>query len=224
MSDEKKPAPEAAEAAKKAPEETKAEAAATPAIAKPTSASSPWLPVLVVIIILPILSFVMTDAVMIPRVKKALGDIAALKEEAAHPSEGGVQPAPNAKKKEAAKKEGAKKEGAKKEGGHGEGAAAEESGIKFENIVANLTGSMKSRFVKVSFVIEGDDEEFAEVVNSSKVKIIDSAIGILAALTVAELEEPGMKNIVRSDLIAGFNQALKGQYVDRLYFSEFVIQ
>jgi flagellar protein FliL len=219
MSDEKKPTPDAE--AKKPAEETKPAAEAAAAPAKPSSASSPWLPVLVVIIILPILSFVVTDMVMIPRVKKALGEIATLQTENAHPAAGGHEPAPTAAKP---KKEAKKAASAHGGGGHGEAAAPAEAGVKFENVVANLSGSMKSRFVKVSFTIEGDQEDFAEVIKASKVKIIDSALGILGALTVAELEEPGMKNIVRSDLISGFNQALKGEVVQRLYFSEFVIQ
>lgn len=220
MADEKQNPPAAAADAKAAPapeakkdgekgEHKEAPAAATP---KTAPAQSPWLPVLVVMIILPVLSFLMTEYVMVPRVKKALGDITKIQEEAKQPAAGGPLPAEKKEGKKAGGKEG--KEGGKEEAG----------GIKFDNVVANLSGSMKSRFLKVSFAIEGDDENFKAEIEPNRTKIIDSALGILGALTVAELDEAGTKNIVRSDLIDGFNQVLGKPLVKRLYFSEFVIQ
>lgn len=222
MADEKQTTPPAADSAKapapdaKKTEGDKAENKEAPAAsAKPVSAGSPWLPVLVVMIILPVISFLMTEYVMLPRVKKALGEIARIQQEGDQPAHGG--PLPSEKKETAKSGHGSAKEG--KEGG-----AVETPGVKFDNIVANLAGSMKSRFLKVSFAIEGDDESFNEIIENNRTKIIDSALGILGSLTVAELDEPGTKNIVRSDLIDGFNQVLEKPIVKRLYFSEFVIQ
>lgn len=207
---EKAPAPDAK------PEEKKPEAGAKPEAGKeeakpaaPAAGGSPWLPVLVVIVILPILSFIVTEMVMLPRLKKALGEIAAVQQEGAQPAHGG----PMATEKKETKKKAEKGEG---------GEAGKE--VKFENVVANLSGSMKTRFVKVSFSLEGEGDDFADSIKENKTKLIDSALSILGALTVAELDEPGMKNIVRSDLINAFNQVLGKPLVTGLYFSEFVIQ
>lgn len=215
--DEKTPAPPPADAKKEGEAKTDAKADAK-AEAKPAApGGSPWLPVLVVIVILPVLSFITTEMVMIPRVKKALAEVAVIQKENEQPAHGGPLPT----EKKATKKKAEK-------GGHGgeHGKEGESAGndVKFENIVANLSGSMKTRFVKVSFSIEGEGDDFQETINSNKTKLIDSALSILGALTVTELDEPGMKNIVRSDLINSFNQVLGHPVVKGLYFSEFVIQ
>ena len=214
---EKKDAPAPAPADEKkgdknaAPEKGEKGDAKADAAAKPAAAgvgAAPWLPVLVVIIILPILSFVMTDMVMLPRVKRALADVVHVQQENAQPAGGGPLPADRKEMK------GDKKEGDK--GG--------DTSVKFENVVANLAGAMKTRFVKVSFTVEGEDPDFKETVTANKAKLIDSALGILGGMTVADLDEPGVKNVVRSDLVDAFNQILPKPIIKGLYFSEFVIQ
>lgn len=208
MADEKKttPAPEAAAPAPAAAA-PKAEGENKAAPSKAGPAQSPWLPVIVVILIMPVLSFVMTDMVMIPRVKKALGDITRLQQESAQPAAGGPLPTEHKDKGKDSK----------------DGKEISKS-VKFDNVVANLSGSMKSRFLKVSFEIEGDDDSFKATIEANKTKIIDSALGVLGGLSVTELDEPGTKNIIRSDLIDAFNQVLEKPIVKRLYFSELVIQ
>jgi len=240
MSDEKdkEKKPDAAADEKKGAEgkdakHEKTESAST-ASAKASPLASPWLPVLVVIILCPILTMVVSEMLILPRVKKTLHDIEAVQQANAQPAHGGATPIDDGhgKKEEKKKEKKAEKKGGhgEKKGGHGakegEGAEAHGKEVKFENVVANLLGSQKTRFVKVSFTVEGaeDDEEFSTVINENKTKLIDGALSILGALTVAELDEPGMKNIVRSDLVNNFNQILGKPIVAGLYFSEFVIQ
>ncbi len=223
--DEKPPAPPAdakkegdakGDAKGEAKADAKAEAKA------PAAGGSPWLPVLVVIVILPVLSFIVTEMVMIPRVKKALAEVAVVQKEGEQPAHGGPMPT---EKKETKKKA---EKGGHGGGGHGGGGHGKEAEggkeIVFENVVANLSGAMKTRFVKVSFSLEGEGDDFGDVIKENKTKLIDSALSILGALTVAELDEPGVKNIIRSDLINSFNQVLGTPIVKGLYFSEFVIQ
>lgn len=228
MSDEKEkkdPTPASEKKEEKGKEETKP----TPTKAAPAAGGvSAWLPVLVVIIITPILTMAVSEALIIPRVKKTFADVEAKIAETAHPAEGG----PMAGEKKGGHGEKKTEKKAEKKGGHGGGGHGEKGGedsgpskeVKFENVVANLSGSMKTRFVKVSFTIEGEDDDFKDVIKENKTKLIDNALGILGAMTVAELDEPGIKNIMRSDLVNGFNQVLGKNVVKNLYFSEFVIQ
>jgi flagellar FliL protein len=46
----------------------------------------------------------------------------------------------------------------------------------------------------------------------------------LSALTLADLEEPGSKNIIREKLVNAYNQALGKKVADQVYFSDFVVQ
>lgn len=220
MADEKQenppptpPADAKKEAEAKNDAKAEAKADAKPAAAAGGAAAS-WLPILVVIVILPVLSFVVTEMVMIPRVKKAIAEIAVIQKEGDQPAHGG--PAPTAQKEEKKKEKGGKP------GEKGEGEVSKE--VKFENVVANLAGNMKTRFVKVSFSLEGVGDDFKSTIEGNRTKLVDSALSILGGLTIAELDEPGVKNIVRSDLINSFNQILGGKIVTGLYFSEFVIQ
>jgi len=185
----------------------------------PSSPPSPWLPVLVVIIVLPILSLVVTEFVIIPRVSKAVEEIAVVQAESGHPATGGPMPASYDKPKAASSSHG----GASGHGG-GEAAGVKAKDLVFEDVVANLSGSMKTRFLKVAFTLESNDPEAEPVIAENRTKIIDTTLGILGELTVQDLDEPGMKNIVRNDLIDAFNHALGQHAVDRLYFSEFVVQ
>lgn len=99
-------------------------------------------------------------------------------------------------------------------------------GITYEikDIVANLSGAMRSRYIKVSFTLEGKSKTFPETMKSNEAKIRDATLAVLSDLTIQDLEEPGVKNIVRNNIIDSINQALRGSEVQQLYFSEFVVQ
>jgi flagellar FliL protein len=47
---------------------------------------------------------------------------------------------------------------------------------------------------------------------------------VLSALTLAELEEPGSRNVLREKLISAYNEALGRKVADQVYFSDFVVQ
>lgn len=115
-------------------------------------------------------------------------------------------------------------------GGHGEeGGHAVERGeavahYEFNDIVANLRGSMNSRYIKVSFTVESKVLDFEHYMDVNRAKILDATISVLSNLTMQDLDEPGIKNIVRSDLLNSFGSALHANVIDNLYFSEFVVQ
>ncbi|MGH7973851.1 MAG: flagellar basal body-associated FliL family protein [Limisphaerales bacterium] len=41
---------------------------------------------------------------------------------------------------------------------------------------------------------------------------------------MADLEKPGARNLIRSELISGFNNILGGPLVQEIYLTEFAIQ
>jgi flagellar FliL protein len=47
---------------------------------------------------------------------------------------------------------------------------------------------------------------------------------VLSSLTLADLEEPGSKNVLREKLVAAYNQTLGRKVADQVYFSDFVVQ
>ena len=182
-------------------------AADTPAEAKP---ASPIIPLIAILVLLPVLSFLMTEFVLIPRMKQAVAEQTGAHGDDAH-----------AEVKVAKAEKGSDGYG---EGYGDEAAYGSASSYEFSNIVANLAGSLKSRYVKVSFTVEGEDPAFASKIETNRAKLIDTTLGILASLTLSDLENPGMKNQLRSDLIAAYETALQERVITQLYFSEFVVQ
>lgn len=169
------------------------------------------IPIIAVVILLPVLSFVMTEYVLIPRMKSSFG-------EALQPHE---EKAEHAAGIEAHGDDGHGKKGKDHGDGYGDGHGA---GYEFKDIVANLSGSLKSRYIKVSFTVEGHGDDFNYRMEANRARLIDAALSVLTSLSITDLEEPGVKNIVRNDLINQFHTVLQDRIIDGLYFSEFVVQ
>lgn len=184
--------------AKEAPQEKPAAAAPEAAKAAP-SAMAGWLPVIAVVVLVPVLSFAMAEFVLFPRLEQRLGAAPA-----AGASGHGAKPAPAAA--EAAEK------------------AEPTFAYEFKDIVSNLAGSMRSRYIKVSFTAYSANPEFAHIVESNKAKLLDTTLSVLAALSLADLEQAGVKNRVRSELVAAYEGVLHERIIEEIYFSEFVIQ
>lgn len=172
--------------------------------AAPSGGKSSILIPIVTILAVPLVMVLMWEFYMMPSLKKLAKQGGAPTEET---HEEQVE-APAAEGKEASAK-----------GEHGEGLTYE-----IKDIVANLSGAMRSRYIKVSFTIEGKSKAFPETMKVNEAKIRDATLAVLSDLTIQDLEEPGVKNIVRNNIIDSINQALRGSEVQQLYFSEFVVQ
>ena len=191
-----------------AQEETQtAEAAPAPA---PAKAASPWPPLLAVIVLMPVVAFVSTQYLVLPKIRGAVA------EQGAHG---------------AAEKPGEKGgEKGHEEKGHGEkeGKASHDTAGKisydFENVVVNLSGSLGTKYLKTSFTLFSSNENMKKIIEENKKQLLDVAINVLSSHTMADLEAAGAKNVVRNDLIASFNQALHSELIEQLYYTEFVVQ
>ena len=193
-----------------AQEAPKAKSATAPAAAEAAPAAAAgrggWLPVIVVLVAVPVLSFVMAEFVLFPRLEKRL-------------AAGGLVPAEEEKHvaKPAAGGHGK---------GHGEEAAEGEvaQSYEFKDIVSNLAGAMKSRYIKVTFTAYGSDPKFSEVIESNKARLLDTTLSVLGSLNLAEMEDAAIKNKVRISLVQAYHTALQARVIEEVYFSEFVIQ
>jgi flagellar FliL protein len=106
----------------------------------------------------------------------------------------------------------------------GKGGKEGGAGFEFQNVVVNLAGTMGTRYLKTSFVITGADPNIKSVFEGAKPKLTDVTLNVLSSLTLADLEEPGAKNLIREKLVGAYNQALGRKVADQVYFSDFVIQ
>jgi flagellar FliL protein len=213
----------------------KPEAPATPAPAAAVPEAAPkgggvmgFLPLILALVLAPVISWVVAEFVLLPRMKLQLALAApapaGAQSSAPTASAGEHAAAAPAEHAESAKKEPKKAEGKKAEGKKGEGGAAEgPDSFKFDNVVVNLAGTMGTRYLKTSFLVTGRNnlrEQFEE----RQPQLLDATLNTLGSLTLADLEEVGSRNLIRARLIAAYNEVLGMRAVDQIYFSDFVVQ
>lgn len=195
---EAKPAPAAPEKDKPA-----ADGTAPAAPAGKGAALKAWLPALAILVLAPAGSFALAEFVLLPRLQARLA--APVVAEAAE--------APAAEAAAGEKK------------GHGEKEGAAAGNYEFANVVVNLAGTMGTRYLKTSFVVTGVKNVSTKgLFEADKAKLTDITLNVLSSLSLADLEEPGSKNVLREKLVAAYNQALGKRVVEQVYFSDFVIQ
>lgn len=184
---------------------TPPEAAGTAAADAPPKAASPWPALIAAVILMPAISYATAEFLLLPKLRGLITNASA---------EGG-QEAP-----------AADSHGGGHGGGHGKGkeGAKTEASFDFDSVVVNLSGSMGTRFLKASFTTLGSNPKLPEIMAERKKQLLDVAINVLSARSMADLEAPGAKNVVRNELMANFNQALKSDLIEQIYFTDFVIQ
>jgi flagellar FliL protein len=148
----------------------------------------------------PVLSIAVAQYVLLPRLEKKLG----APDDAAPATAAAAAPA----------KDGDAKDGAKNA----------PPTYTFENVVVNLSGTMGTRYLKTSFIVTGSDTGLPALFESNKAKLTDVTLNVLSALTLADLEEPGSKNVLREKLVGAYNETLGRKVADQVYFSDFVVQ
>lgn len=197
MSTPSKSEPAAAKPAGKA--EAGAEGAAAPA---PSGGAKAWLPMILALVLAPAATWATVEFLLLPRLQKKLA--------------AGASGAPAGEPAAAAHAPAAKGGKGGKEGGG--------AGYEFQNVVVNLAGTMGTRYLKTSFLITGADPNIKSVFDAAKPKLTDVTLNVLSSLTLADLEEPGAKNLIREKLVGAYNQALGRKVAEQVYFSDFVIQ
>jgi len=175
-------------------------------------AAVPWIPLVLVLLFIPIITLVLVEFVVVPKLRNSLTDTGSNGAET-HAS----APA------EAATGGG--------HGGHGGGGkeSALTPGVRgttvvYEDIISNVAGTMGTRFLKVSFQIVGDDPQLASIARMRDAQVRDSIITTLSSRTIQEIEVVGGRNTLRVALIGSINEALGVNLVDELYFLDFIIQ
>jgi len=172
-----------------APEENGAAAA--------SGGAKAWLPLIVMIVLMPVLAFAMTNFVILPKLQKGLG--------------GGATVAASGEAGAKGKKEGAAP-GAKKES------------VALNKLLVNVSGTMGARYLLVSLSVVGSGADFKTKMEEHDAQLRDMAQGALRTKTIADLEKPTAQNLIRNELISGFNNILGDNTVEEIYFPEFAIQ
>jgi flagellar FliL protein len=176
--------------------EEKAEGAAPPAAVKSGGVGA-WLPLIITIVLMPALAFGVAQYVILPQLQKGLG-IKTESTSGGSSSSGGES--------------------------HKESSNSKEESVLMNKMLVNVSGTMGARYLLVSISVAGSASDFKDKMTERDAQLRDMACGTLATKTLADLEKPGARNLIRSELITGFNNILGDSMVKDIYFTEFAIQ
>ncbi len=193
-------------APEKTAEEIAAAAAAAPAGGGGVKA---LLPLILSVVLMPVIAFAMTKFVLVPQLQKGLIVKAATPGDHAEAAEGGGHGAPGAHGVKSGK----------------DGAAGKRDAVVMNKLLVNVAGTMGARFLMVSLSVAGTGgEEFKKKMEDREAQLKDMATSALALKTIGDLEKPNARNLIRTELITGFNNILGSAMVQEIYFTEFAIQ
>ena len=163
-----------------------------------------WLPLVLSFLLMPVLAFATTKFLILPKVVQARGS-----------SHG------EAEEDKAAKGGHDNKEAKPKDA---KGGSGKKQSVQIAKVIVNVAGSMGSRYLMTSFTLSGTHKDFKTVIEENKDQLLDLASTAMASKSIGELEKPGARNQLRAELISIFNNALGGNLVQEIYFTEFAVQ
>lgn len=194
------------EAGKEGADKAAAPAAAAAPTASGGGGAKAWMPLIISLVAMPVVAYAVTSFVLLPKLQKGLGITAE-----AH---GG---------------------GEAKASSGGHGAKAGEKGGKdsmdskrqnatMGKLLVNVSGTSGSRYLMTTLTLVGSAADFKTRLEHFDPQLRDMAGSILSAKTIPDLEKAGARNLIRTELITGFNSILGPNMVEEIFITEFAIQ
>ncbi|MCI0535281.1 MAG: flagellar basal body-associated FliL family protein [Verrucomicrobiales bacterium] len=157
-----------------------------------------WLPLILNLVLMPALAYGMTVFVLLPKLGPS-GE----KTSASHSDGGG----------------GHSEHGGKEAGGKGK-FMVNLSG----KILVNVAGTGGTRYLLATLTLVSPNADLKSAIEKNDAQLRDVASGVLASKTINDLEKPGARNLIRTELISVFNGVLGNGTVTELYLTEFAVQ
>lgn len=171
---------------------------------KKTSGLIAWLPMVITFIAMPLLAYATTSYLLLPQLQKELGP-------ATGTAAGAATGTAHAKTAAGSKEKG-------------KGGAFNKTTVQLGRILVNVAGSVGTRYLTSSISVVGTHKEFKERIDRSRDQLLDVASSTLGSKTIADLEKPGARNLIRTELITVFNNALGEGVIEEIYITEMAIQ
>lgn len=165
-----------------------------------TKTQSAWGPAIMVLILLPVLSFVLAEFVLFPRLQNKFEQTV-----------GKINLTEQASVQEAASPENT---------------AGEKTTYEIKDIMSNVGSETMGqiRYARVSLVLEGKGENFLEIMKKNEAQFIDTTLDVFSALSLDDLNNPNIKNIVKNQLLQRFEESVGERCIYNLFFSQFIIK
>ncbi len=108
--------------------------------------------------------------------------------------------------------------------------SGEEKFFEIKQLITNLGGPIKSRYINLELRLEGLAGDFEKVLEMNEHRIRDKALSIMGGYTYEDAQLDGFQERVRVDLKKSFSQVLKkyrdgeSDLIRHIYFTQFVVQ
>ena len=90
--------------------------------------------------------------------------------------------------------------------------------------MVNVAGSQGTRYIVAGLTLVGTGPDFEGKIKRGDDQIRDLASNILCAKSISDLEKPGARNLIRSEMLSVFNTALGNGLVQEIYLTDFAVQ
>jgi flagellar protein FliL len=91
-------------------------------------------------------------------------------------------------------------------------------------VIVNVAGTMGTRYLLANLTLVGSNPELKAMIEKSDAELRDAAASALSVKTINDLERPGARNLIRTELVSVFNNILGEGAVSDIYLTEFAIQ
>jgi flagellar protein FliL len=122
---------------------------------------------------------------------------------------------------------GASGESSKKEGGaHGTKEAGKQKVMAplSDKVLVNVAGTMGARYLLARITLVGSNPELENLVKKNDMELRAETANALSVKSITDLEKPGARNLIRTELVSLFNNILGENLVNDIFLTEFAIQ
>lgn len=95
---------------------------------------------------------------------------------------------------------------------------------EIKGIIVNPSGSEGARYLRVDVGLESNEEAVISALESKEVVVRDRIIRLLGERPASELGDITLRDSLKHELISSINGVLSDGAVDRLYFTQYVLQ
>ena len=166
-----------------------------------------WLPLLVAVVLMPVLAYAVTNWILLPKLQQGLG----------------LAPAVGQSNASHNKDEPSGKVGKDEKGGKDAASNGREQ-VAMSKLLVNVAGTLGSRYLLTSMVLSGPGPDLKGRIDRHDPQMRHAAMMILGAKTITDIEKPGSRNLICSELITCFNNVLGAGAVQEIFLTEFAIQ
>ena len=187
----------------------KAEASNATEVAAPAAAGGikAMLPLILNVVLMPVMAYVMTVFVLLPKINGNSVRAEAKVEDGGHGEAAGSGGHGDASK------------------GGGHGAGKDKAIVPLSSkVLVNVSGTGGTRYLLANITIVGSSAQLKDRIEKADAQLRDVASSVLAVKTIADIDKPGARNLIRTELVSAFNGVLGEGMVKEIYFTEFAIQ